>query len=122
MLAHKKKKVTVIEESDQFGKDMEAHTMVGLMAEIDAGNVKILTSTKVDEITDEGVILTDGTGSRTLQEADTVIVALELAPSDSNLAEELKSKVREVYTIGDAKSFKRIMKAISEGYVTAYKL
>ena len=36
--------------------------------------------------------LIDEKGNKTLHEADTVIVALELAPSDSNLAEELKDK------------------------------
>ncbi len=49
-------------------------------------------------------------------------MALELAPSDSNLAEELKDKVKEVYTMGGVKSFQRMKKAISEGYVTAYNL
>ncbi|MFC2067111.1 FAD-dependent oxidoreductase [Chloroflexota bacterium] len=122
LLAHKGKKVTMLEESAQFGNDMEAHTMVSLKAEVEAGNVKILTSAKVTEINDRGVVVTDGSGNKTLCEADTVIVALELAPSDSNLARELRGKVKDIYTIGDAKSFRRIMKAVSEGYITAYKL
>jgi len=122
MLAKMEKKVTVIEESDHFGRDMEAHTMVGLMAEVKEGNVEILTSKKIGEITDGGVALIDGTGNKSLHEADTVMVALELAPSESHLAEELRGNVKEIYTIGDAKSFRRMMKAISEGYVTAYHL
>ena len=122
LLAHKGKKVTMIEETAQYGEDMEAHTMVGFRAEVDAGNVEVLTSTKIEEITDKGVVCVNGTGDKTLHEADTVIVALELAPSDGNLARELRGKVREVYEIGDTKSFRRIVKAISEGYVTAYNL
>ncbi|MBI2831726.1 MAG: FAD-dependent oxidoreductase [Chloroflexi bacterium] len=121
-LAHKGKKVTILEESDKLGKDMEAHTMVGLKNEIEKGNVKVLTSVKIDEITEKGVAVVDRDGNKSLCEADNIIVALELAPSDSNLASELRGKVREVYTIGDAKSFRRIIKAISEGYVTACNL
>lgn len=121
-LAHKRKKVTMIEESDSFGNDMEVHAMVRLKAEIEAGNVEVLTSTKVHEITDKGVVTIDGAGNKILHKASTVIVALELVPSDGKLARELEGKVEEVYTIGDAKSFRRIIKAISEGYVTAYNL
>jgi len=121
-LAHKGKQVTIIEERDHYGSDMEAHTLVGLRNEIDEGKVKVLTSAKIEEITDKGVVVTDAKGDKTLQEADTVLVALDLAPSDTTLAKELKGKVKEIYTIGDAKSFRRIMKAISEGYITAYNL
>ena len=121
-LAHKGKEVTVLEESDHFGKDMEAHTMVGLMAEVEAGKVKILTSTKIEKIIDKGVVVIDESGNKILCEADSVIVALELAASDSNLAEQLQNSGKEVYTIGDAKSFGRMMKAVSEGYVTGHNL
>ncbi len=123
LLARKGKLVTVIEESADFGRDMEAHTMVALNTEVEQGHVKILTSVKIDEITDEGVVAIDEKGNKTLHEADSVIVAMEPAPSDDNLAEELKKeKVKEVYTIGGAKSFERIIRAVSEGYVTAYNL
>jgi 2,4-dienoyl-CoA reductase (NADPH2) len=121
-LAHKGKQVTIIDEHDYFGSDMEAHTMVALRNEIDEGRVKVLTSAKIEEFTDKGVVITDAKGEKTLQEADTVLVALDLAPSDSTLAEELKGKVKEIYTIGDAKSFRRIKTAVSEGYVTAFNL
>lgn len=121
-LAENKKKVTIIEESDHIGKDMEEHIMLSLNSQVQKGNMNILTSTKLREITDDGIVLIDDKGGKTKQEADTVIFALELAPSDSNLASELKGKVKEVYTIGDAKSFQRIMNAVSEGYVTAYNL
>ncbi|MFC2066435.1 FAD-dependent oxidoreductase [Chloroflexota bacterium] len=121
-LAEKKKKVTVIEESDQFGKDVEPHIMKYLQDEIKAGNVEILTSTKVAEINNKGVVVNDADRNKTLREAGTVIVALDLAPSDGNLAKELKGKVKEIYTVGDANEFLRIWKANTEGYMTAYNL
>lgn len=121
-LAKKGKKVTVIEESDHYGDGIEAFTLIALNSEVEAGNVKILTSVKIDEITEDGVVFIDKEGVRRLEEVDTVILALELAPSESKLAEDLKDKVKEVYIIGDAKSFRRIRTAIYEGYTTAYNL
>ncbi len=122
LLNQKGKKVTLIEETDHIGNSMEENTMTVLKDEIALGNVKVLTSSKVDEITDKGVAVIDGTGNKTLVEVDTVIVALELAPTSSNLAAELRDKVKKVYMIGDAKSFRRIPEAVSEGFMTAYHL
>ncbi len=121
-LAHKGKEVTIIEEAPDYGIDLEAHTKVGLNNEVEAGHVRILTSTKVDEIVDDGVFVIDDKGSRTKIQADNVISALDLAPSDGKLAEELFGKVDELHIIGDAKSFRRIRLAVSEGYVTAFNL
>ncbi|MDO8567640.1 MAG: FAD-dependent oxidoreductase [Dehalococcoidales bacterium] len=121
-LGQRGKKVLMIEEAAKYGRDMEAHTLVGLRTEIEAGNVRVLTSSKVAEITDRGVVVADSQGNKTLHEVDTVIVALELAPTSSKLAEQLNGKVKELYTIGDAISFRRIIKAVGEGYITSYTL
>ncbi|MBI1989778.1 MAG: FAD-dependent oxidoreductase [Betaproteobacteria bacterium] len=122
LLAEKGKKVTIIEESDLLGRDMEANTMAVLKAEIKAGNVKVLTSTRVSEINDAGVVVIDAKGDKTVIETETVIVALDLAPTASTLATELADKVNELYVIGDAKAFLRIKNAIAEGFVTASNL
>ncbi len=122
LLAEKGKKVTIIEESDLIGRTMEANTMAVLKAEIKAGNVKVLTSTRVSEINDAGVVVIDAKGDKTEHETETVIVALDLAPTTSTLAAELADKVNELYVIGDAKAFLRIKNAIAEGFVTASNL
>ncbi len=122
LLAEKGKQVTIIEESDLLGRDMEANTMAVLKAETKAGNVKVLTSARVSEINDEGVVIIDPKGDKTVLEAETVIVALDLAPTTSKLAAELADNVKELYLIGDAKAFLRIRNAIAEGFVTAWNL
>ena len=114
--------MTIIEGSDLLGRDMEANTMAVLKAEIKAGNVKVLTSTRVSEINDAGVVVIDAKGDKTVIETETVIVALDLAPTTSTLAAELAHKVNELYVIGDAKAFLRIQNAIAEGFVTAWNL
>lgn len=120
-LAKKGKKVTIIEESGRYGNDMEAHTMIAFSTQVENGNIKVLTSTRVKEITGKGLIISNGENCALL-EADTVLLALDLEPTTSKLAEELKDKVKEVYTIGDAKSFHRIMVATAEGFETAFTL
>lgn len=57
-----------------------------------------------------------------MHETETVIVALDLAPTASTLAAELADKVNELYVIGDAKAFLRIKNAIAEGFFTAWNL
>ncbi|MBI2832353.1 MAG: FAD-dependent oxidoreductase [Chloroflexi bacterium] len=122
LLAEKGKKVTIVEESDLLGRDMEANTMAVLKAEIKSGNVKALTLSKISEINDKGIVVIDAQGNKTLHETETVVVALDLLPTESKLAAQLKDKVKELYVIGDAKSFLRIKNAIWEGFVTAWEL
>ncbi|MBI2831549.1 MAG: FAD-dependent oxidoreductase [Chloroflexi bacterium] len=120
-LAKHGKKVTIIEESDHFGSDMEAHTLLALKAQIEDGNIRALTSTRVDEITGMGVTIVKE-GKKAVVGADSVILALNMEPATSNLAAGLNGKVKEVYTIGDAKSFRRMTTAIAEGFETACRL
>ena len=122
LLNQKGKNVTLIEETDRIGNSMEENTMAVLKDKIALGNVKVLTSSKVNEINDKGVIVIDGTGNKLLVEVDTVVIALEFAPTSSNLPEQLRDKVKKMYIIGDAVSFSRIPGAISEGFMTAYHL
>ena len=121
-MAEKGKKVTVIEEADTWGEGIEANVMTLVKEEIQKGNVKILTSTRVKEINDKGVVVIDAQGQESLVDVDTVLVAKDLLPSDSKLAEELRGKVKEVYKIGDASAFGRIKQAIHQGFTTAYNL
>ncbi|MFC2040585.1 FAD-dependent oxidoreductase [Chloroflexota bacterium] len=122
LLMHKGKQVTIIEESDHFGRAVEAHTIAAMHRAVQEGKMQILTSTKVEAITDKGVVTVDSADKKTTLEADSVLVALDLVPAEGNLAAFLKDKVKEVYIIGDAKSFQHIKNAVSEGYVKPYHL
>ena len=110
-----------MEMLNRIGHDMESWTWNALRAELAEGGVKILTSVKVDEITDRGVTLIDKNWSKILVKAETVVVALGLQPVDS-LASELQGKIQTIYTIGDAKSPRRIREAISDGFNIAFDL
>jgi 2,4-dienoyl-CoA reductase-like NADH-dependent reductase (Old Yellow Enzyme family)/thioredoxin reductase len=120
-LAQQNKKVTIVEMLDTVGLDMDSWIWVCLSAELAEKNVKILKSTKIEGITDQGVLLIDKSWNRIVLRADNVVLALGLKREDS-LAKELEGKLKEVYLIGDAKLPRRIQEAIYEGYLTAYNL
>jgi 2,4-dienoyl-CoA reductase-like NADH-dependent reductase (Old Yellow Enzyme family)/thioredoxin reductase len=122
LLANKGKNVTILEESNQYGKLVPPNIMIGLDKNIAAGRVRIITEAKLEEIHANGLIYKNKDGARILHETDSIILALELSKSENKIADELEGNIKEIYTIGDAKSFGRISNAILEGYNLSYKL
>jgi 2,4-dienoyl-CoA reductase-like NADH-dependent reductase (Old Yellow Enzyme family)/thioredoxin reductase len=120
-LARKKKRVTIVEMLDKIGHDMESWTLNALKSELIEGGVKIITSVKVDEITERGVTLVDRNGSKIGVDADTVVISLGIEPVD-HLGTKLQGKVQNIFTIGDAKSPGTIREAISDGFNIAFNL
>ena len=120
-LAERGKNVTIVEMLDTVGLDMDSWIWACLSAELVKRSVKILKSTKIEEVTSEGVVLVDRTWNRTHLKADTVVLALGLKASNA-LAGELEGRVREVCTIGDANLPRRVQDAIFDGFKTAYSL
>jgi 2,4-dienoyl-CoA reductase (NADPH2) len=122
LLANKGKKVTILEESNQYGKQVPPNIIIGLEQKIAEGSVRIITETKLEEITTNGLIFTNREDQKILHETDSIILALELAKSENRIVNEIKDKVKEIYTIGDAKSFGRISNAILEGYNLSFQM
>jgi 2,4-dienoyl-CoA reductase-like NADH-dependent reductase (Old Yellow Enzyme family)/thioredoxin reductase len=120
-LAQQKKKVTIVEMLDTVGLDMDSWIWKHLSAELEKRNVKIMTSMKIDEITDQGIIVIDRNCNKIFLKSDNVVLALGLRGSN-DLSGKLEGKVKKVFTIGDAKLPRRIRESISEGYITAYNL
>ncbi len=118
-LASQGKKVTVVEMLDAVATDVHAMVRIGLLGDLSRQGVTIMTGTKVDAITGEGVQAIDNNGHKHVLKADTVVLALG-AKAEDGLAGKLSGKVRELYTIGDARQPRRIRNAISEGFVTAF--
>jgi len=116
------KDVTIIEESDSYGSEMEETAMDALRYEIQDGNVTVMTGVRVQEITAGGVTLSDSDGKRVFQKADTVIVALGLSAKPHHPAGEFAAKVEDVVVIGDAKGFRGIREAVSDGFEAAFRL
>ncbi len=83
--------------------------------------VKVFTSTKLVEVTDEGAIVEKADGSRELFKADTVISAMGFRPAP-NLKEEWAELNIPMYEVGDATGAGTIMKAIWEAYDVANQI
>lgn len=118
-LADKGKTITIIELLDKLASDMEASIRLILLAQLNDRQVKMLTSTTLESVTDEGVLLCHKDGQCSALRADTVVIACGFKRTDG-LFEELKGKVAELHVIGDAKQPRRIIDAVSEGFVTAF--
>ncbi|HRR70184.1 MAG TPA: NADH:flavin oxidoreductase, partial [Desulfomonilia bacterium] len=66
------------------------------------------------EITDQGVVVLDRWGNKSLIEANNVVIALGARPADV-MMEAARDCARETYVIGDCKEPRKIINATFEG-------
>ncbi len=83
--------------------------------------VRVMTSTKLVEVNDEGAVVEKADGSRETLKADTVVSAMGFRPA-SNLKEEWKELNIPLCEIGDATGAGTILKAIWDAYDVANAL
>jgi len=81
----------------------------------------MMTEVKYEEITDKGLLVTGKDGKKELLEADSIIPASPWTPN-TELFENLKGKVPEVYIVGDAVEPRMLIDAVADGYWTARKI
>ena len=79
--------------------------------------VEALTSTKLLEVTGQGVLV-NAEGSKRELKADSVVLALGFKP-ESTLRDELEGKVPELFSVGDCVKPRKIINAIWEGFHTS---
>jgi 2,4-dienoyl-CoA reductase (NADPH2) len=108
------KKVTVVEMLQKLGQDIGTSTRWTILQDVDRMGIKTLTRTQAKEITREGVIA-ERDGKDLFLKGDTVVIAAGARP-DNRLYEELKGRVAEVHLIGDAKSPRKVLEAVAEGF------
>jgi len=105
-LAVQGKKVTVVEMLDAMCPDMLPDAKYFLMERLENAGVRLLTSTKVEEIADHQVLVRkedpaqDIRWTATLEGVDTVVLAVG-AGSNRELADQLEGLAPEVHAIGD---------------------
>lgn len=108
-------KITILEMLDQFGKEMIVETRTLTMHDFRELGIDVLTSTKVVDILERGVVVEDKKGNqRTIDDVDNIIVAIGVRPYDI-LSDKIKAAVPEVHVIGDAKQARSALEAIREG-------
>jgi 2,4-dienoyl-CoA reductase (NADPH2) len=116
-LTKSNREVTIVEMLDKMGQDIGGSTRWTILKSLSGSGVKMLTNSKVTEITDKGVALDNGE----ILEADTVIIAVG-STSNNELVEELKGKVPEIYALGDCVTPRKAMDAMHEAAAVARKI
>ncbi|MFH0789869.1 MAG: FAD-dependent oxidoreductase, partial [Pseudomonadota bacterium] len=112
--------ITIVEMLSKLGTDIGASTRWSILQDIHRRDIQIHLSSKVIEITPESVVFEKENNLVSLP-ARSVILAVG-AVSDNDLFEQLKSLSPELYLIGDAKSPRKALEAVREGFQIGLKI
>ena len=115
-LISQNRKVTIVEMEKEVGADMHATVRYFAMKKLAEHNVRILTETKVKEISSKGITCTGPEGNIELKGFDMIILALG-TKAYNPLEEKLKDKVKSLHVIGDAVEARKAVQAIEEATV-----
>ena len=121
MLTEKIRNVSIIEMLDKVGEDIGKSTRWTMMLDLKRSKVDILNKTRVLAIDKKGVLVKDENQEQSLIECENVVVATGYKV-DNSLADSLANQGLKVHVIGDAKSPRRAIDAIEEGFTVAWNL
>jgi NAD(H)-dependent 7beta-hydroxy-3-oxo-delta4-cholenoic acid oxidoreductase len=107
--------VTLLEAREAVGLEMFSEARTLLLERLRARGVTILTSTEIEGLGPEGVVVRDSGGRRTLAGFDAVVLALGARPLD-RLSATARELGLEVHVIGDARQPRQALEAIAEGF------
>jgi len=125
-LGMRRKEVVLIKTrpGTEIAEDVSRWIKPWLIDRLEDWKVKVIVGPKegvrVNEITDEGVVILKDGQEETI-EADNVVLALGVTPVN-RLAEQLKGKAAEIHVIGDAKEPRKALDAIREGSAIARQI
>lgn len=119
-LTTKGKEVTIVEALPRIGRDFGKGNRWVFMQAIAALGIKSLTGVEVQEITPQGMQIKKGEEQQFL-EADTIVLAVGVRPNN-RLYEQIKGRAGEVHLIGDAKTPRKTLDAIHEGFLSGCQL
>ena len=104
---------------DEIGSDLGSLRKIAVMMKLQQMQVKMLPNSKVCKFTEEGIVLED----ETLVPCNCAVFAVGFASNDSHLlVEECEKRQIPCRVIGDAKSARRALDAIAEGFESARTL
>jgi len=108
------KQITLVEMLEKVGKDIGKSTKWGMMQDLGRYHIETITSSKVIEITPNGLIIEQGDKTTELA-ADTVVIAAGSA--SYNPLEHLLKEIKIKYKIaGDAAQVGTAFDAVHQGY------
>ena len=80
-----------------------------------------MTETKVDEITDKGIIVLNDKWERSTITADTVVLSLGFQPRTA-IVDQFKNMSTDVYIAGDCRKAKTVKEAVHDGFNVAVEI
>jgi len=108
------KKITVLEMLKRVGQDIGRSTRWSILQDLSRLGVRSLTKARAKEITDRGVMI-EREGREELIPADTVVLATG-SKASNHLYDQIQGRVKEIHVIGDAKSPRKALEAVAEGF------
>ena len=113
-LAREGKRVTVVEMLSEILQDGYFMNKMMLLKMLDEAGIGMVTSARVCEITDDGIVVQKNSDTRIFS-ADTVVLAMGMK-SEKKLLDDLEGKLPDIHAVGDCVEPRKIMNAIWEAY------
>jgi len=121
LLSQQGKEVTIVEVLDDIARDMDRINRLSLVMALEDLGVRIITKTRVESVTDQGVWV-DCLGEKELIPTDGIVIAVGSKPRSEDVDKILRDKVAEVYLIGDKVKAGGILNAVRDGFDVAMKI
>lgn len=119
--------LTVIEMQKEVGADMSPMDKAMLFCNDSVfpkhfrNGLRIVTETKLQEITDNGVVICGKNWNEAEIEADTVVLSLGYT-ANNKICEKLNGKASEIYVVGDAVRARKIADAVYQANYFASRI
>lgn len=111
------KQVTLIEARDDFAVDSNAFHKMALNIELRDG-IDVHLGTKVEAITEEGVVAIDSNGQRLVFPADTIFCSVGMR-SRADEREQLRGSILDFWPVGDCVRPGKVASAVHHGHYAA---
>lgn len=118
-LTHRGCRLTFVEMNSVVGLGIWKHVLEDEMKELDVGDSQIYLSTKLAEITPDGVKCVDEYGKNMEIKADVIVLAMGVTPR-RDLVKTFKDNFENVILVGDANQSGRILEATTDGFTKAW--
>ncbi len=119
-LSKEGKKVTLIEMLEEIAQDAGPLNRARLKEELKETEIEVKCSTRLLRINEKGITVQGKKGEDDIP-ADTIVLALG-AKSQDSLLRKIEGKVKEIYSVGDCVSPRKMIDAIHEGFEAALKI
>ncbi len=115
-LAAKGNNVTIIEEGDRIGRDINIFNVLCHRPMLADLKIKQVVEARVESITDKGIVITKGGKSEEI-EAESIVVVPKME-SNKELLEKVESmtEIMSVQSVGDCVAPRKLFNAIHEGF------